>query len=745
MQDVMPNLNPKLGEQPSVLESERNETRTSKAFAASKEAIEKFQAYAHEEYLIYKADREDIDAINNEADAMYSCMRNKSFMASLRKKDIGIEKDTRSSVGSVLFHRQVNALASQMVAVMKSSPDLWRYVPVYNEGRPVSDQDAKAAADNANALARWIRRKDRFDEKIPEFAVSVFKNSNIPVMIQFKTEYKLVRATEPVYEAYEDPETGEISSRVVGERKVVKRVSTGGYPSVVFPHWSMVYADRYIPDMEQQNCIIVLSFVTKAELQSEAKDGYIDEDAVRSLDAKHEWDGSEGSAAIQDEARNRDRSFTPRKGRYLRWDVYARVPINENGEWDEESDLQIWWGTFIGNSLDSAVPVAFSPNPDPDGEMPIRMISCMPDGSNELYHTTTAEVVRSLYSADATLLNLAIDNMANVNDPPMLIVDGQHRIRDFTFKKGQRWHVDNINAVKMFEIRDTTVNTIGLREQVRDDAKIALATDPSMMGEYAGARTSATEYMDVARNTKGPHLVRITYILNQLLPWMARKYISYAEAYMPPDQYVQIVDAEKQYRIRVGDAIGDFDVVVEIVDEYQRMEMMQREINQIMQIIGGVPYFQQSPSHTTDAGELLRLWLGVYKFNNVSRIVLPSMGVDAENAAMARINAMLNHGIYQRPQPGENHNIHMRVAQAERLRWRGLENSDDPRARNLPLLDQYINELKFMIQQGAAVSALQQGLLGETLGGAIGQQAAPMLGQELANQIPSQQAGGPLA
>lgn len=698
----------------------------SESIIADPESLQKYIDFTNSEYTRYKSDREDIDTKNEWADYMYACAQNRGKMSSDQADKIGRAKDTRSSLGSVIFHRQVNALAAQLVQVAKSQPDLWRYSPAYNDGQPLSDQDAKSRSDLANAMARWIRRKDGFDKKIPEFATSIYKNSNIPVMIQQRVRYKRITITEPVYETQQDPTTGEPISVLVDERQVEKEVVVENYPSVTLPHWSMVYADRYISSLPNQNCVIVLSLVTRTELQSEVSSGFLDEKEFEKVTEDFMWDGSEGSEQLKREAQNRGKDFQPGKGLYLRWDTYARVPMKDGGKWDDNENHVLMWGTHIGNTLDSAITLALDYCPDPDGEIPLEMIRANPDRSEELYHTTTAEVVRSLYAADTTLMNLGIDNIVNCIDPPMMVVDGQHRIRDFRIFAGQRFHVDNLNALKPFDIRDMTGQLVPMRQQIRQDAREALSTDPAMMGQYAGARTSATEFSEVSRNTKGPHYVQITYILNQLLPWMARKYMSYCEKFVDPNTTFQIADQEKQYKSTFKDSVGEYDVLVDIVDEYQRTESLQREITTIMQTIGTVPYFQQSQTHTTDAGELLRVWMGLLKMRDVSKIILPAQGVDSENAAASRISAILNGGQYTPPVPGENHNIHLRVAEAERLRWRGLENEADPRVANLPLLDQYILELKNMVktQAGSPPAGQPPMTPGQESGGDLAAQAA---------------------
>ena len=68
---------------------------------------------------------------------------------------------------------------------------------------------------------------------------------------------------------------------------------------------------------------------------------------------------------------------------------------------------------------------------------------------------------------------------------------------------------------------------------------------------------------------------------------------------------------------------------------------------------------------------------------------------------------MLNAGTPVQPQPGQDFVTHLRVEEAERLQWKGLENSGDPRAVNIALLDQHIAQEKQMMQLQAQAQQQQ--------------------------------------
>jgi hypothetical protein len=692
---------------------------------AGKEELEKEILDAAVEYFTrFESDREEIDDKNKLADAMYAAMQNRTLMSSEKSKGMDRPEDTRANVGSIIFHRQVNTKAAQLVGIMRSRPDLWKYEQVTNSGVQESYEDSLPRARQAMCLARWTLKSDEFNKKIPEFALSAYKYSNIFAMVEQKRTFKTKLCKEPIVELVPDPTTGEQIPTVVGERPYWDTVVADNYPSFSFPHIGNIYMDRWIPNVEKQNCIFILSLRNRSEIYNDVKMGFFDEKAYEKLDNGAFWDGTYGGAIKEDEADNREVEFSPSgTDMFLQWDILMRAPI-DNGKWDDENPPEIYWTTAIGNSIGSAIVMRIERNPDPDGEFPLKEIRVVPDNSDTLYHTTLAEVIRSNYSADCTLLNLALDNMGNRAEPPMKVLDGEHRIKDFTWGKGKVWTVYRQDAIDFVRTDDVTQPISVLRSQIQDEIKQALGTDPATMGEYAGSRTPATEFIGVNQNTGKLSYMEASYILNQLLPWMGRKMMSYWQAFGLPNQVVGISDDLKHYVIRPKEVAGEYDITVDIVEDLQEDLQKQMADRELLQMAMGNIQSLQSENYKFDIVAFLKEWAERRKYN-VNRFILPVTGKDAEEVATSRINAMLYGGVYVAPMQGENLSTHLKVAKGERVRWNGLEESQDPRAANLPLLDQYIAELQQMIDGAQTqLSAPAPGLSGpSTPGQAMGQEA----------------------
>lgn len=687
---------------------------------ASKEDItQKFLSEASANYERYKTQRENIDENNRKADAMYKAAQNRSFMVSEQSKSVGLDKDPRSNVGSPIYFRIVNTMASILYGILVSREDMFRYETIGSEGVRLSKEDALRAAHSLNALARWTRKQDNIDEKLPEFCTSVFKLSNIFAMVYQHRRTEKVITYEPVYQTSVD-ENGEPYEEIIDQREVVTERVVENFPCISFPHPSSIYCDRYIPKINGQYCVIIETLKTYPELASDAAAGWIDQKQFEKLGEDNIWDGTSGWEQKEQEQINRnDELNASGTKQYLVRDIFMYAPI-EGGAWGDDKPQSLYWCTAIGNTLEDSLVVRLVENQDPDGEIPLKEIRACPDNSDELYHTTMAEVVMSSYAADCTMLNLGIDNLSQLVDPPLTILDGLHRIKDFSFKRGQRWHVDRHDAIKQFDIRDGTQQIAALRDQIQRDVKTALNADPAFVGEYAGARTSATEFQGVNQISRNPIIMQMRYIISQFLPWMARKYLSYWNRYGTPVEVKLITDDEKQ----LDPMNFKYDIISNVVDEYISDTVKSQTISNIMQVIGSVPFFQQSEFHTIDAGELIKEWLSANRYN-AARIVSPSVNGDAEEVANNE-NSKLMAGTYVPPQQGQHHTVHLRQHKAERVKWRGMEDSGDPRAANLQLLDQHIAETENMVGGGAGTPPV--GPQNETPGEVAGNEIAGAMG-----------------
>ena len=703
----------------------------------NKELVLKFQSEANRHYTRFYSQRRMNEILWKVSDYMYKAAQNRSITKYEQQKGANLEdfwENPASEIaqsGSTLFHRQVRQLAAQGASVQFSRDVPFKYEPIINDDNPETFEKGDEMANQLNVLAKWTMKHDKFNKKSIEFWHQIFKMGNIPVMAEQIVKKGVRKVREPIIEPVQNPVTGEITANVTGYNEYDQEFIVKNYPSIRILPVETVYADMYIGSIQAQNCVVVPSLKNYSELLEGARAGYYDQDAVLSLAGgelwgKYRWDGVSGEPLTRFKLANNEvlagDSYT---GQFLVWDVFMRSPIMAE-TWDVKNAPEIWWGTFVGNQITNSLCLRLEENSDPDHEFPIEMIHCLPDDPDILYHTSPAQIVRSNYSVECTLKNQAIDNCTLVNRPPLKVVEGQVIGKNFEFTPGKIFKVEAQGAIEEFMVRDTTQITTNFLNYIRDDTMSALATDKPFMGESFGARTSATEASNTYKNSVQPHMISIRYILEQYLGFYAKKLKSYWQAFSDPTQVIRITGEQPFSVIRPAQIYGEFDVEVDIVDEFEDDVVESQKINEAIRMVGQNPAFMQ----VIDVSELMRAWFRRYKFD-YGKIVTGRMDKDAEVVARNENVAMLG-GMYIRPQPNQNHGVHLSEHKGERLRYNGLEEQKP----QVALLDQHIAETEFLVQQQEAAAsqaqAQQQGQSGNTTPGQVqGNQAAAALGSTM--------------
>lgn len=661
--------------------------------AESKELADSFLKEADTYYTRYESDRKvDMEDVWKIADYMYKCGKNRTLAA--EEIDVGAntpDDNERAQTGSTLFYRQVNQLASQGVSVMMSRDVPLKYVPISTEDVSGSSEDSRMIANQLNTLIKWTIKKDRFNLKAINFWHQIYKYGNIPVSIQMirKLETRTVR--DNIYASIPNPDGSSGVPVLTGHNYREEEFVTENYPSISLIPIENLYADMNIGNIQDQNCVIVESLKNKSQIFSEIRTGNY-RDLTKELTDKFLWDGVAGSQVRKDRKDNLNQTTTDEtmSGQYLIRDIFMRCPIN-GSSWDAEgSEPLLYFGTVIGNDMKSGLLAGLERNKDPNDRIPIEMIHCLPDDDNNLYHISPAEIVRSNYSVECTIKNQMIDNGTLVLSPPLVVLEGGHDVTDFTFKRNAVWQVRQPNAITSLEVRDITQSMPQFLEYIKADNNQALGTDKPFMGESFGARTSALESSNIYRNSIQPHLIRVRFILDQLLGFCGMNWKDYWQNFSVPGQVVAITDQEEQTTIYPERLHGEFDIEVDIVDEFEDDVVTQNRINEAMKLIAMSPEFAKRCNIT----ELLRQWFVKNKFD-ASRLVNEPQDADAVSVANNENLMMMSNGVPAMVKPGENMQVHLSIHEGEKLRYRGIE-SHYP---NYQLLEQHIEETKMAIQQ----------------------------------------------
>jgi len=642
----------------------------------NKETVSKFLADSQADFDRFKSDRDafGFDDKMKVADGMWRCFRNRTLADSEQDTSTGDsddEIDFRSNVGSVRFFRMVNQKASLGYAVGSSVDVPFKYETVSNPQIWGSAEEAQSQASIHNALARYAWKHGNCDEKMYQFWFQEHKYCNIPIQVVWNQDRKRI--------AVKDQKTGKVSWK----DKVVK-----AFPTFKSLHWSMVYADMYKPTIQDQNCVIVLSVVPWTDIQRGAKLGYYDKETVMELRTnmdKYRWNGSEGADARSDQVENAgDSGYSPGESElFLIWDVYRWAPI-KNGEYDDESDYVLYWSTSVGNTLGDSTMIRFETDFDPDGEIPITIVKAIPDDADLLYSMSWSETVRAQYSIECTLWEASIDNIIGRNNPFLLYDSSlfKHLPSDFQYKAGAKYDVDDTQAaMNEFAPADNTSQTAQLISLIQNEQGVSASINQNMMGEAYGGRTPASESLAINRFSEQPNLGETSYILHQLIGFVGRKFKSYFQAFGDPKMIKQIADESLDapaydesvpgYKI-----YGDFDVEVNVVDEFVEDYVQANQELQLIQTVAASPDLMRSRSHSIDIGEWMKSIMRRLKVANVDRIVKPSADTDAHLRQRDENRHMIETGEYIAPQETEDHEAHITELNAEILRWKPILQAD---------------------------------------------------------------------
>jgi hypothetical protein len=604
------------------------------------------------------------------------------------QKSIGANEpddSERARIGTTQFHRQVTQMAANGYAIQTSKDMPFKYEALQDTETIDSDADhAEQRAKKLNLLAKWTMKKDGFDLKSMEFWTQIKKYGNIPVMIEWLHERgtKTIRVPRITAENEIDGFDFEEIETVVENRPQFSLLPIEG-----------VKADTVIGNIQDQECVIVSSVVGLSDIIGGIESGFYREDLIEDIGKQQQWDGYSGFENAEEKKDNRGMANAPTgasTGQYLKREVYVNVPIAD-GKWDDMKNVPLRYRvTMFGNCASDSVIGRIERNQEPDDTIPIAMIHSKPDDPDLLYHISDYEVVRPNLSVATTLTRQIVDNNSLVTKAITWEVEGEVQGNDREMRAGQRFVLENKDSMGMFNIRDISQSSLGLLEYVKEDSNIAVSLDKNMQGESFGARTSASEAGTISSNTQRPNLVNIEYILTQLLGFVAQRYKINWETYGTREQIIQITDDDdKTVFIRPTDIHGEFDIVIDIMDDIKDDAVVVTRMINYIQTVGSIPQLSQTMDWNGISERLAEKMMGTSKF-----VVAGNEG-DAESNARANIFAMFNENLpieerYPEVNDAMNLRKHLDMYKKERLRWKGRE---DQNPQGIEILDQVIAQI----------------------------------------------------
>jgi hypothetical protein len=327
----------------------------------------------------------------NLCDSAWRSFLNDSSVQS-QKQHGANEPDTweRAQTGSTLYFRQTTQKAANGYAVQTSKEMPFKYEPIY-ENENVDRDHAELRAQKLNLLAKWSMKADKFNIKSIEFWTQVQKYGNIPVMVEWIQRMGRKTLMRPVI--------SEDGLEVEREESIEYETVVENRPTFKVLPIESVKADATIGNIQDQECVIVHSVVGMSDIVNGITLGYYREDLLEDLQRSHQWDGTSGFENEDEKKENRgmeNKPTTAASGRYLKWEVFVNLPVDEDDEnWDELKNIPYRYRvTLFGNTPNTSAVARIERNQEPDDTIPIEMIHAKPDDSDILYHISGYEVMK---------------------------------------------------------------------------------------------------------------------------------------------------------------------------------------------------------------------------------------------------------------------------------------------------------------------------------------------------------------
>jgi hypothetical protein len=670
----------------------------------------------------YKTDRASHETIWETTDWMWKCGQDETIRETERtrldRQADNLTKTKAQKVGSTMFYKIVRSLAAQFVNVLFSQTDPYHYSSRSNPEIFGSDKQAELLANQHNLTMRWNRDKENFTVKAIEFLFQLIKYGNQPVVCSWFRRSQEVLDRWPTKKPVEgQPVETKVS------RKLVLTDNRFNWEAIPIENF---YADSNIADMQKQNCVITESTTNMTELlDGQRLKEYINVDQVNE---SHLFKGSGDNDEIrqQKETNAGLASTTPdaNTGTFQLWNAMVLLPIDETAKigkrWDPLKNMpKKFWVTVV-KDFTAGVVLRIERNPDPDDEIPMDMIHHLPDDSDKLYHISLAQLIRGNYSESTTSKEQLIDTKtANINRP-LKAKRGEvyTDTGDLKFGKDVIYYVENENSLTEFVMAPVN-DIIPTLQYIDNDSDEAAGNNRATRGEAMGQRTSSSEAVNAYTAASLPNKMLIKYVFHQWLSWLARKGVRYWHIYAQENQTLKIADDEGVYQsIRPIDLFGDYDVVIDIVDEFEQNLMQQQGMTFAAQNL--LPLFLKDMNSREAAKKFFELIL----HTDISDIIKPDDS-EQQKALARHENRLLMDGQYVNPSPQDNHDVMLAEHKSWRLQYTGVE-GDYP---NIRLLDRHIAETEFLKQQtGQQTGSMTAPPENTTPGMVVGNEMAGQMG-----------------
>ncbi len=700
-------------------------------------------AHLGEKYDTYSSDRKPLEQLWDSFDYMMKCGQHDTQRETERDRvdadsDDYMTRTKTRNIGSTIAARAVRLLASFLIDVLNSKPDVCRFTSRYNPVVPSSGEQADEEAAIRQAMIRYTRQAEGFDKKSVEFAYTLFTYGNVPVFAGWKQRREKIAVRKEVaptmgaqLKAFFSREKPQAKSQVVEEEVLLEnRPDFGMIPNEDF------FADNNIPSIQRQHCMFTRSLAGWGELYNAQRQGQFLN--VETLTAQNFYKGDTSGIEEkrQDNAGQESTMDDTKTGVFLQYQAFVELPIDESkpkgkSRWNEEKHIPQRYRVFVATKDNprDGVCLRIARLDDPDNEWPIEMVSVYPYDAKRLYKVAPLQLIRGNYTAITTSKMQVIDRSTLDNNRPMKIKAGSvhvfrggAEVTDLTFGPDTVYVCDNpqtdIQEFELGPLRDT-MPILGYLEE---DTKQLLGLVQIMTGVPMGQRTSANESQIAKTSAERPHMMDVRYIFHTWLCFYARKAVRYWNIFAEDDQILKIADSERILDVNPAGLHGDYDVEVTIADDYfhtiMEMDKWSYAARNVLPMFSSVLDLRKTAIYVCDR---TLNW-------DVTAIVKPDNSEMSAEYARKMIAMMKQNQVPPIP-PSMDLDALLRELQGERIMYSGAEEQN----AWLIHLDRAIEQVEFMRQNQPAMMPMGSSPVPgpvQNPGAAAGNRIAAQLGAE---------------
>ena len=764
-------------EEPEVLEPEdRDPLELPPNLAENRKLVKKFHTLAYDWFRKHydHPRRPDLEKRMKSADALYRCSFEKG-----KSKEADQEEDTLSNVPSPAYFIAIRTITAGQRAALFYGDDL----PARYEPDPASDEydesEGSRMAKAFNMLLRYTFDQDMVENKIKESLLFNNKYGQELLSVQWQRRVRRKMVKEPVRDREGniliDPETGGPSRFRMVERDVIEK----DCPLLQRHDLKDAFFDLSIDDMQSQHCIVVRQRKTLADIRAMAASGdYLN---VKNLNSAALY--SEASYDRDEPLEDRHRNAGDTTGaqditaEIQLWWVWMLAPIDDQsnrrkgsssktrGVWDEDGEQYLYEGVFAGRDFDGYSEEAdgsqvecllLRKTPYAHGRNPFQLIHSHNDDKGAI-HMGALELLEGLVEEERATINEMIDNKTLRTRMPFMVEKGAVLDRDIRFRRSnpiiQVKQGTGRTAVTPIVIPDTTVTTMQFLELNNQRLKEAAGTPDAVMGQFAGARTTGTEYQGVVSQAMKPFLEDTEYVADQLFPWyldMVRElWIQFGD----PSKILRVTNGREIESVIPGSLYGHYKPRIVSLGQFEADALLRQSIVNLI----GNGAFDKAAAFMSEENqqEFWRNLFKLFKIPGAESWFSGTRHIEAQNQAHSENRAIMDNPMAaaeDTPQPGEKHAVHLPIHQDFRRHLQSLliQQPDNAALQiAMQVVELHIQATEAMVQQEEQQAmASQQAQLaggGAGAGGGGGGPGQPMGMQANPAQLTGEAGGEALA